>query len=107
MGNAPVYPSKGTEARLLFPAAKVWDATAVKLRTLIFPRFIAGAAPEQRRLSPFEAVQNLLSDRVWLGYPITEARVKSFLDGLDDTPAYAITYGTLDDAVQLVERVIA
>jgi hypothetical protein len=107
LGNAPVYPTKGTEARLLVPAAKVWDVTAVKLRTLIFPRFIAGAAPKQRRLSQFEAVQNLLSDRVWLGYPITEARVKSFLGGLDDTPAYAITYGALDDAVELVEGVIA
>jgi Coenzyme PQQ synthesis protein D (PqqD) len=107
LGNAPVYPTKGTEARLLVPAAKVWDATAVKLQTLIFPRFVAGAVPEQRRLSQFEAMQNLLTDRVWLGYPITEARVKSFLDWLDDTPAYAISYGTLDDAVQLVERVIA
>jgi hypothetical protein len=107
LGNAPAYSTKGTEARLLVPAAKMWDATAVRLRTLIFPRFIAGAAPKQRRLSQFEAIRNLLIDRVWLGYPITEARVKSFLDWLDDTPAYAIFYGTLDDAVQLVERVIA
>lgn len=106
LGNAPAYSTKGTEARLLVPAAKVWDATAVKLRTLIFPRFTEGAAPKQRRLSQFEAIQNLLIDRVWLGYPITEARVKSFLDWLDDTPAYALFYGTLDDAVELVERVI-
>jgi hypothetical protein len=107
LGNAPVYSTKGTEARLLVPTGKVWDATAVKLRALIFPRFIAGAAPKQRRLSQFEATQNLLSDRVWLGYPLIEARVKSFLDWLDDTPAYAISYGTLDDAVRLVERAIA
>lgn len=107
LGNAAAHSKKGTEARLLVLADNAWDASPVKLRTLIFPRFIAGAAPGQRRLSPFEAVQNLLTDRVWLGYPITEARVKSFLDWLDDTPAYAISYGTLDDAVQLVERVIA
>lgn len=107
LGNAPAYSTKGTEARLLVPAAKVWDETAVKLRTLIFPRFIEGAAPKQQRLSQFEAIQNMLIDRVWLGYPITAARVKSFLDWLDDTPAHAILYGTLDDAVQLVERVIA
>ena len=107
LANAPAYPTKGTEARLLIPAANVWDAAAVKLRTLIFPRFIAGSAPKQRRLSQFEAVQNLLSDRVWLGYPITETRAKSFVDWLDGTPAYAISYGTLDDAIQLVERVIA
>jgi hypothetical protein len=105
--NAPAYSKNGTEARLLVPSAKVWDAAAVKLRTLIFPRFAAGAAPQQRRLSTFEALQNLLSDRVWLGYPITEARVTSFLHWLDETPAHEISYGTLDDAVELVERAIA
>jgi len=104
--DAPAYSKKGSEARLLVPATTVWDASAVKLRTLIFPRFIAGAPPKQRRLQPFEAAQNLLSDRIWLGYPITEARVQSFLDWLEDTPAFAISYGTLDDAVRLVERVI-
>jgi coenzyme PQQ synthesis protein D (PqqD) len=104
--DAPAYSKMGAEARLLVPPAKVWDATAMKLRRLIFPRFTEGATPKQQRLSPFEAIQNLLADRVWLGYPITEARVRSFLDWLDDTPAYAISYGTLDDAVELVERVI-
>jgi hypothetical protein len=107
LGNAPAYSKKGTETRLLVPAAGAWETRAVKLRALIFPRFIEGAAPQQHRISPFDAVQNLLSDRIWLGYPITEAKVKSFLDWLNDTPAYAISYGTLDDAVQLVERVIA
>jgi hypothetical protein len=105
--NAPAYSTKGIEARLLPPAAQAWEAAAVKLRTLIFPRFVAGAAPNRRRLSQFEVIQNLLTDRVWLGYPITEARVKSFLDGLDGTTAYAISYGTLDDAVQIVERAMA
>ncbi len=107
--DAPAYPVKGMgiEVRLLIPAARVWDAPPVKLRSLIFPRFVAGAAPEQRKLSPFEALQNLLGDRIWLGYPISEARVTSLLGWLDDMPAYAITYGTLDDAVALVERTIA
>jgi hypothetical protein len=105
--NAPTYSTKGIEARLLTPAAKAWDAAAVKLRTLFFPRFVAGAAPNRRTLSQFEVIQNLLTDRVWLGYPITEARVKSFLDGLNDITAYAISYGTLDDAVEIVERAMA
>jgi hypothetical protein len=107
LGNAPAYSKQGTEARLLVPPDEVWSAKAVKLRTLIFPRFRKDTAPQQRRLSPFEAIQNLLVDRVWLGYPITAARVQSFLDWIDDTPAFAISYGTLDDAVELVERVIA
>lgn len=100
------YPTKGVEARLLVPSAEVWDAEPIRLRTLVFPRFTAGAAPELRRLSSFKALERLLSDRVWLGHPITEERVRSFLALLDETPAYAVSYGTLSDAVQLVERVI-
>ena len=100
------YPTKGVEARLLVPSAEVWDAEPIRLRTLVFPRFTAGAAPELRRLSSFEALERLLSDRVWLGHPITEERVRSFLALLDETPAYAVSHGTLSDAVQLVERVI-
>ncbi len=106
LARASRYPTKGVEARLLIPSAEVWDAEPVRLRTLVFPRFTAGAAPEQRRLSSFEALERLLSDRVWLGHPLTDERVRSFLALLDETPAYAVSYGTLSDAVQLVERVI-
>ena len=106
LATAPRYRTKGMDARLLIPDAGAWDAEPVKLRTLIFPRFTAGGAPEARRLSSFEALQNLLTDRVWLGDPITEQRVAAFLAWLDATPAYALTYGTLDDAIRLVEDTV-
>jgi hypothetical protein len=106
LATAPHYRTKGMDARLLIPDAGAWDAEPVKLRTLIFPRFTAGGAPEARRLSSFEALQNLLTDRVWLGDPITEQRVAAFLAWLDATPAYALTYGTLDEAIRLVEGVV-
>src|SRR6185295_12705523 len=85
LAEARHYRTKGVEARLLVPAADVWDAEPVRLRTLLFPRFTAGAAPETRRLSSFEALERLLTDRVWLGDPITEERVTSFLAWLDRT----------------------
>ena len=106
LAGAPRYRTKGLDARLLIPDAGVWDREPVKLRTLFFPRFTAGGAPEARRLSSFEALQNLLTDRVWLGDPITEEGVTSFLAWLDATPAYALTYGTLDDAIRLVEGIV-
>lgn len=104
--RAPRYRTKGVTARLLVPSADVWDAEPVRLRVLVFPSFTAGIAPQMRSLSSFEALEHLLTDRVWLGHPITEERVRSFLALLDETPAYAVSYGTLSDAVQLVERVI-
>ena len=106
LARAPRYRTKGVTARLLVPPAAVWDAEPVGSRVLVFPRFTAGVAPQMRSLSSFEALERLLADRVWLGHPITEERVRSFLAWLDDTPAYAVSYGTLIDAVQLVERVI-
>jgi Coenzyme PQQ synthesis protein D (PqqD) len=106
LATAPPYRTKGMDARLLVPDARVWEEEPVALRTLFFPRFIAGAAPEARRLSPFDALQRLLADRVWLGDPITEERVASFLAWLNDIPAYALSYGTLDDAVGLVESIV-
>ena len=106
LAQAARYQTKNIEARLLLPDADAWDTPPVKLKTLIFPRFIAGTTPQTRRLSPFEALERLLTDRVWLGDPITEERVTAFLAWLDDTPAYALSYGTLDDAVGLVESVI-
>jgi hypothetical protein len=106
LARATRYRTKDVEARLLVPHDDAWDAEPVKLRTLIFPSFAVGGAPVLRRLSVFEALARLLTDRVWLGDPITEERVTSFLAWLDETPAYAISYGTLDDAVHLVESLI-
>jgi Coenzyme PQQ synthesis protein D (PqqD) len=106
LAAAPRYPTKGLEARTLSPPLRAWDAAHVPAGLLIFPCFREGAAPETRKLSPFETLERLLSDRVWLGDPITEERVTAFLGRLDRTPAYALTYGTLDDALKLVESVI-
>jgi hypothetical protein len=77
----------------------------VKLRTIVFPRFTPGAAADLRRISAFDALERLLADRIWLGYPVTEVRVAAFLAWLNETPAYAIAYGELDDGVRLVESI--
>lgn len=106
LATAPRYRTKGTDARLLLPDPNAWDAQPQKLRALFFPRFVPGSAPQLHPLSSFEALQNLLMDRVWIGDPITEQRVTTFLAWLTDTPAYGLSYGTLDDAISLVEGVV-
>ena len=106
LAQAPRYRTKGLEARLLVPPDSAWDAEPVKLRRMVFPRFAAGATADLRRISAFDAIERLLADRIWLGYPLTEARVTAFLTWLNDIPAYAIVYGELDDGVRLIESIL-
>ena len=107
LAQAPFYRTKGLDARLLVPPSSVWHSEPVRLRKLVFPRFSAGATAHLQRISLFDAVERLLSDRIWLGYPITEQRVAGVLTWLNDVPAFTITYGSLDDGVRLIESIVA
>jgi hypothetical protein len=107
LAEAASYRTKGVEARMLIPPSSAWDADPVPLCCLVFPHFVEGAAPRARRLSSFETVERLLTDRVWLGSPITEQRMSAFLAWLDRTPSYALSYGSLADGMQLVADVVA
>jgi len=107
LAEAAPYRTKGVEARMLIPSSGAWDAEPVPLCRLVFPHFAAGAKPQARRLSSFEAIKRLLADRVWLGSPVTETRMSTFLAWLDRTPSYALSYGSLADGMQLIADVVA
>jgi hypothetical protein len=79
----------------------------VKLRCLVFPRFADGAPPQLRRISSFQALECLLTDRICIGNPITADRVAAFLAWLDDTPAYMSVYGNLGDGMRHIEDLAA
>jgi hypothetical protein len=106
LARATPYCTKGLDARLLVPPASAWESEPVRLRTLLFPRFTAGAAADLQQIALIDVVGRLLGDRIWIGYPINEQRVTALLAWLSDTAAYAMTYGDLDDGVRLVERVV-
>ena len=73
---------------------------------IVFPQYVAGTVAKRIKITAFEAIERLLNDRIWLGHPMTEERVTAFLTSLNDTPAYAITYGELDDGVRLIEGIL-
>ena len=106
MAEATSYRTKDVEARMLIPPASAWDADPVPLRHLMFPHFTDGAQPNARRLSSFETIERLLTDRVWLGHPVTEQRMSAFLAWLDRTPSYALSYGSLADGMRLIADVV-
>ena len=92
------------DARLLVPPLSSWDAEPVRLRSLIFLCYVDGAAPTLKRISSFQAIERLLTDRISLGSPITADRVVALLTWLGDTPAYVATYSKLDDGTRLIEE---
>jgi hypothetical protein len=53
-----------------------------------------------------ETIERLLTDRIWLGSPITERRMSAFLSWLNRTPSYVLSYGNLADGMQLIADVV-
>src|SRR5262249_27689722 len=107
LAEAAPYRTKGVEARMLIPPSSAWNADPVPLCCLVFPHFAEGAEPRARRLTSFETIEGLMTDRIWLGSPITEKRMSAFLTWLDRTPSYALSYGSLADGMQLIADVVA
>jgi Coenzyme PQQ synthesis protein D (PqqD) len=105
MSSFPHYRSQRGEARQILPPPNAWNAEPVPLRGFIFPTYVAGAAAKLIRLTPFQALERLLSDRIWLGYPITERRVSTFLDWLRGKPAYHLIHGNVAEGARLLEDV--
>jgi coenzyme PQQ synthesis protein D (PqqD) len=101
----PRYRTQRGEARQILPAPDAWRRTPVPMRGFIFPSYVAGAAPALTRLTPFQALERLLSDRIWLGYPISEPSVRRFLAWLEDKPAYLLVHGDVAEAARLLEDI--
>ena len=87
------------------PPAAAWETAPVPMHGFIFPSYVAGAAARLTRLTPFEALERLLSDRVWLGYPITEQKVSRFLAWLKGQPAYHLVHGNVAEGARLLEEI--
>lgn len=101
--NAPIYNTSRGEARLLIPSSSGWKTDPVPVHRIVFPRYIAGAVAKLTRITAFEAIERLLNDRIWLGYPMTEHRIRAFLAWIDVTPAYTLVHGNVAEAARCLE----
>jgi hypothetical protein len=104
--NAPLYTTPRGEARLLVPPSSDWNTNPVATHGIVFPQYIAGAAAKLARITAFEAVERLLNDRIWLGYPLTEHRIRAFLGWIDATPAWTLVHGNVADAARCLDDVV-
>ena len=103
--QAPRYETARGQSRQLVPPANAWDRDPVPLRAFVFPKYVAGAPTTFTRITPLEALQRLLGDRMWLGYPLKQRHVEAFIAWLEDKPAYDLVHGDAADAARRIEEI--
>ena len=103
--DAPPYNTLRGPARLLIPPPSSWQTAPAPVQAMVFPEYVAGAAAKLTGITAFAAIQRLLNDRIWLGYPMTEQRICAFLAWLDVTPAYVLVHGDVADAARCLEDI--
>jgi len=92
-------------SRQLAPPAGAWDMDPTPLRAFVFPKYAAGAATTLTPITPLEALQRLLSDRMWLGFPLEKRRVEAFIAWLDERPSYDLVHGDATEAARRIEEI--
>ena len=90
------------EIKYLAAPPEAWLQEPCPVQAILFPTYDKGSPPELTRLRPLDALQRLLEDSVWLGYPLKKSNVEKFLSWLERTPAYAIQYNELKAACALI-----
>ncbi|MDP3690332.1 PqqD family protein [Bradyrhizobium sp.] len=103
LNDAPVHDSFRGAARLLVAPSSSWYADPAPVQAIVFPQYAAGAAVKLTRIPAFEAIARLLNDRIWLGYPMTDHRIRAFLAWINATPAYSLVHGNVADAARCLE----
>jgi hypothetical protein len=97
----------GRTMKFLPAAQSSWDQEPNHAAALIFPKFGARvAATRMTALSPPEALRRLMSDRIWLGYPMRAESVKRFLGWLEHIPAYELSYGSFENVEDGIREAI-
>lgn len=99
-----VHLRHGFRVRFL-PPENVEIPAALPAAALVFPRYEAVSQPSLQPLTPLEALTRLSDARVWIGDHPDHAA--AFFAWLTNTPAFAIQYDALEDAVELVRRVLS
>jgi hypothetical protein len=83
-----------------------FSARPAPARALIFPRYASGAPTRFDSLSVTDAITRLLSDRVYLGYPLEPAAVRGFVDWLGRVRRYELIYSEIEEAERCVSQAL-
>jgi hypothetical protein len=82
-----------------------WTSQLHRAAVFVFPTFDRLAGPAHlTRLRPLETLRRLVSDRIWLGFPLRAPSVERFLAWLVRVPSYELAYGGFEQVEGLVRE---
>ncbi len=101
----PIYRRWGQSVRYLLPGPRASDRSW-PVRYLVFPRYVPSGATMLQPIAATVALQYLMAADTLLPQPLTPAEVSAFVAWLDGTPAYALTYDNLAEAIAAVRGLL-
>ena len=105
LDSLPVYRRFGQDVRYLIPGKfNGSDVYSAPVRCLLFPRYEQAREATLSGIPPTDALQRLVAGKAWLSFE--PDKLGLLMNWLARTPAYALEYGSLEQAVPLVERTL-
>ena len=96
----------GEEARYWSPPRARVARAALPVAAVLFPHYKEGAEARMETLSAFDALSRIAAASCTVDAPITADTLARLTGWIRRTPAYALTYGALDDATAEVRRLL-
>ena len=102
--EAPALSRYGQRVRFLRPIAAQRDNAAARPAAIVFPRFQPDGANE---ISPLDTLQTLLrlqESGFWVAHD--EQSIRAFLEWLQTTASFSMSYSDVDQAAAIVRRLV-
>jgi len=99
--------SDGQKIKLLHPSQGGMARTPKRLTHIIFPRYSASSSARVEALSPIQQLALLNEGGMLLGRRLNKDMFERFLSLMCATPAFAIYYSSLQQAEQMVQRILS
>lgn len=103
LSGAPIHiRSDGMKIRLLHPLQPGFSAHSRRLTHILFPHYNPASVPHAERLSPLHTLSLLNEGGMLLGKYFDRHRFEALLRFVSLTPAYAIRYASLREALHMI-----
>ncbi len=97
----------GQRVRYIAATPERFAAGPCPIDAIIFPRYEGGASLERRRLDELETLREITAAGYQLKGGLDEEKAEALLDWLLDIPAFALRYGTTEQALQGVASCVS
>jgi hypothetical protein len=104
--DLPVHRRRGDDVRYWSPPAIQVAADPMPIRAIVFAHYEAASKAHLKRLLPLEGLSRLIAAPCTISAPITSDKVHRVAEWARAIPFYALPYGSLADATQIVEDLL-